>query len=128
AFSSFSTVTTSPTSSPTSTRSSSSSTKTNPTDIITTYPASCTTRPTQTIYASSGCAHSCDTGFCVIDAAATVSCGCPTVFISPTTVTMCATASPCRQCYTGWGTFIYTQPCMTSAKSSTPTGLPSASP
>ncbi|KAK4244588.1 hypothetical protein C7999DRAFT_17179, partial [Corynascus novoguineensis] len=82
-----------------------------PPETITTYPDSCTYRPTQTFYSSSGCAHTCETGFCIIDAPATVSCGCPTVFIETQTTTMCPTQAPCRQCYTGWGTFLYTELC-----------------
>ncbi|EAQ91564.1 predicted protein [Chaetomium globosum CBS 148.51] len=81
------------------------------TDTITSYPDSCTYRPTQTFYSSSGCAHTCATGFCVIDAPATISCGCPRVFIETQTVTVCPTQTPCQQCYTGWGTFLYTEPC-----------------
>ncbi|KAK4155751.1 hypothetical protein C8A00DRAFT_13238, partial [Chaetomidium leptoderma] len=96
------------------TSSSTTTTTTTDTDTITSYPNSCTYRPTQTFYSPSGCAHTCDTGFCVIDAPATISCGCPIVFIETQTVTMCPTKTPCQQCYTGWGTFLYTDSCATA--------------
>ncbi|KAK4238979.1 hypothetical protein C8A03DRAFT_14595, partial [Achaetomium macrosporum] len=82
---------------------------------ITSLPDSCTYRPTQTYYFSSGCAHTCATGFCIIDAPVTISCGCPTVVIETQTVTVCPTATPCQQCTTGWGTFLHTEPCSTSS-------------
>jgi hypothetical protein len=50
----------------------------------------------------------------VTTAPATISCGCPTVFIETQTVTVCASTTPCQQCYTGWGTFLYTEPCATA--------------
>ncbi|KAK0622640.1 hypothetical protein B0T14DRAFT_514190 [Immersiella caudata] len=81
------------------------------TTTTTTLPASCTTTPTQTFYSSSGCALSCSTGFCVTDAAVTIPCGCSKVAISPTTITVCPTKTPCYQCYTGWGTFFVTETC-----------------
>ncbi|KAL2258403.1 hypothetical protein VTK26DRAFT_8292 [Humicola hyalothermophila] len=84
-------------------------------ELVTSYPDSCTYRPTQTYYSSSGCALSCSTRFCIIDAPATISCGCPTVFIETQTVTVCPTATPCWQCTTGWGTFIYTETCTSTA-------------
>ncbi|KAK3295349.1 uncharacterized protein B0H64DRAFT_395076 [Chaetomium fimeti] len=83
-------------------------------DTVTSYPDSCTYRPTQTFYSSSGCSHTCATGFCIIDAPATISCGCPRVFIETQTVTVCPTHTPCQQCYTGWGTFLYTEACATA--------------
>ncbi|KAK4450952.1 hypothetical protein QBC34DRAFT_459338 [Podospora aff. communis PSN243] len=81
------------------------------TTTTTTLPASCTTTPTQTFYSSSGCSLSCSTGFCITDAAVTISCGCSRVAISPTTITVCPTKTPCYQCYTGWGTFFVTETC-----------------
>ncbi|KAK0717685.1 hypothetical protein B0T26DRAFT_302153 [Lasiosphaeria miniovina] len=77
--------------------------------------ASCTYKPTQTFYSSSGCPLTCGNEFCVIDAAVTIPCGCPRVDIQPTTVTVCPTQTPCYQCYTGWGTFLVTQTCPQTA-------------
>jgi hypothetical protein len=42
-------------------------TTTSTTESITSYPGSCTYRPTQTYYSSSGCAFSCSSDFCIID-------------------------------------------------------------
>ncbi|KAK0630926.1 hypothetical protein B0T17DRAFT_235117 [Bombardia bombarda] len=81
------------------------------TTITASMPESCIFRPTQTFYSSSGCALTCSSGFCVIDAPVTISCGCPSVEITPTTITTCPTKTPCYQCYTGWGTFKETQSC-----------------
>ncbi|KAK4160649.1 hypothetical protein QBC43DRAFT_219407 [Cladorrhinum sp. PSN259] len=90
------------------------STTTTTTKVTTTSLAkSCTFTGTQTIYSRSGCAVSCSTGFCIIDAGVTKSCGCPSVAIETVTTTVCPTSTPCYQCYTGWGTFVYTQPCTT---------------
>ncbi|KAL2123508.1 hypothetical protein VTJ04DRAFT_3963 [Mycothermus thermophilus] len=84
------------------------------------WPESCTFRPTQTYYSSSGCAITCDAGFCIRDEPATISCGCPTVFIETQYTTVCPTTSPCYQCHSAWGTFLYTEPCSTT----TPTAAP----
>ncbi|KAL1839397.1 hypothetical protein VTJ49DRAFT_1528 [Mycothermus thermophilus] len=104
---------------------SSSSSSSSWTGRVTKYPDSCTYRPTQTYYATSGCSSiSCDMGFCVTDAPATVSCGCPTVWIETQYTTVCPTTTPCQQCYTGWGTFIVTESCgatSTSAALAAPT-------
>ncbi|KAK3681593.1 hypothetical protein B0T22DRAFT_472516 [Podospora appendiculata] len=81
---------------------------------VSSLPDSCTFRPTQTFYSSSGCSLTCNTGFCVVDAPVTVSCGCSRAPVEPTTVTVCPTKTPCYQCYTGWGTFLYTQSCTSS--------------
>ncbi|KAK4464037.1 hypothetical protein QBC42DRAFT_140330, partial [Cladorrhinum samala] len=87
-------------------------TTTTTTEVTTTSLAkSCTFTGTQTFYSSSGCALSCSTGFCVIDAAVTKSCNCPRVAIETVTTTVCATRAPCYQCYTGWGTFVVTETC-----------------
>ncbi|KAK4108122.1 hypothetical protein N656DRAFT_848963 [Canariomyces notabilis] len=113
------TVTVTPSSTSTGTSTTSDST-------ITSYPDSCTYRPTQTYYASSGCAFSCSSQFCIIDAPATISCGCPTVFIETQTVTVCPTKSPCWNCHTGWGTFLVTETCTstaTTAAVAVPTGV-----
>ncbi|KAK3368757.1 hypothetical protein B0H63DRAFT_515285 [Podospora didyma] len=84
---------------------------TTPTPTITSLDASCTTTPTQTFYSTSGCALTCSTGFCVIDAAVTVPCGCSSLEIRTATITICPTRTPCYQCYTGWGTFRETATC-----------------
>ncbi|KAK4667903.1 uncharacterized protein QC764_0110940 [Podospora pseudoanserina] len=92
-----------------------------PTTMETTsLPDSCTFTGTQTFYSSSGCDLTCSTGFCIIDAAATRSCGCSRVEIETVTTTVCPTRTPCYQCYTGWGTFFYDLPCPTSVP--VPTG------
>ncbi|KAK3946227.1 hypothetical protein QBC46DRAFT_402596 [Diplogelasinospora grovesii] len=88
-------------------------------------PESCTTRPTQTFYSTSGCDIACtDTAWCIMDCkppdpltrpytqlmvnndmkdAVTLSCGCTSVAVRPTTTTICPTKSNCQQCTTGWG-------------------------
>ncbi|KAK0711943.1 hypothetical protein B0H67DRAFT_472276, partial [Lasiosphaeris hirsuta] len=78
-------------------------------------PDSCTTKVTQTFYSTSGCELACSSGFCVIDAAVTVPCGCSRVAIQTTTITACPTKTPCYQCYTGWGTFFETASCEATA-------------
>ncbi|KAM7206141.1 hypothetical protein V8F20_002923, partial [Naviculisporaceae sp. PSN 640] len=79
-------------------------------------PASCTFTGTQTYYSVGGCnGMTCETGFCILDAAATKSCGCDKLVIVTKTTTICPTRTPCYQCTTGWGTFIYTQSCTSTA-------------
>ncbi|KAK3948481.1 hypothetical protein QBC32DRAFT_58272 [Pseudoneurospora amorphoporcata] len=83
---------------------------------ITTIAPSCTFTGTQTKWATSGCDIPCNTSaFCIYDAAVTKSCGCSSVPIRVTTVTLCPTGTPCMQCTTAWGTFTYTQPCTATA-------------
>ncbi|KAK0639924.1 hypothetical protein B0T16DRAFT_432486 [Cercophora newfieldiana] len=91
------------------------------TPTTTSLPASCTTVPTQTFYSTSGCALKCATGFCVRDDAVTIPCGCTSVAIHPTTITVCPTTTPCYQCYTGWGTFFVTQSCPSTGSAVAPT-------
>ncbi|KAK0741652.1 hypothetical protein B0T21DRAFT_282824, partial [Apiosordaria backusii] len=38
-----------------------------------------------------------------------IPCGCTRASVVPTTTTICATASPCVQCKTGWGIYVTTQ-------------------
>ncbi|EGZ71272.1 hypothetical protein NEUTE2DRAFT_166343 [Neurospora tetrasperma FGSC 2509] len=91
------------------------------TSTITTTPPptiapSCTFTGTQTQWATSGCDLPCDTSiFCIWDAAVTQSCGCSSVPVVTTTVTLCPTRTPCQQCTTGWGIFTYTQSCEATA-------------
>ncbi|KAG7294247.1 hypothetical protein NEMBOFW57_004317 [Staphylotrichum longicolle] len=67
-------------------------------------PASCTYRPTATWYATTGCAIACPTQpLCIADAFVVLPCGCSRAAVSPTTVTICPTRSPCYQCSTGYG-------------------------
>ncbi|KAL1871564.1 hypothetical protein VTK73DRAFT_2028 [Phialemonium thermophilum] len=80
-------------------------------------PDSCTFRPTQTIWATSGCAITCNHEFCIYDAFVTLPCGCPSVRVQPTTTTLCPTQTGCIQCTTGWGIATVTETC----PSSTPT-------
>ncbi|KAK4215765.1 hypothetical protein QBC37DRAFT_117193 [Rhypophila decipiens] len=84
--------------------------------------ASCTFTGTQTFYSSGGCnGLACETaGFCIIDAAATKSCGCDSLVIVTKTTTICPTKTPCYQCTTGWGTFIETQSCTSTTISPHP--------
>ncbi|KAL0472829.1 hypothetical protein QR685DRAFT_568989 [Neurospora intermedia] len=71
---------------------------------------------TQTQWATSGCDLPCNTSiFCIWDAALTQSCGCSSVPVVTTTVTLCPTSTPCQQCTTGWGIFTYTQSCEATA-------------
>ncbi|KAK4187507.1 hypothetical protein QBC35DRAFT_356484, partial [Podospora australis] len=88
-----------------------------PTTITTeraTLDKSCTFTGTQTWYSTSGCDLTCSKGFCIMDAAVTRSCGCPSIEITTTTITICPTRTPCYQCTTGWGTFSVYLPCPTS--------------
>ncbi|KAH8771002.1 hypothetical protein F5883DRAFT_713543 [Diaporthe sp. PMI_573] len=74
-------------------------------EIPTRLPAYCTFRPTATVTADTGCPTSCtNSGLCFADAAVTLECGCPSMAVSPTTTTVCPTATgSCRNCQTGWG-------------------------
>ncbi|AEO71609.1 uncharacterized protein THITE_2021175, partial [Thermothielavioides terrestris NRRL 8126] len=91
-------------STPTATPSTSTSTSTSTHAGPETLPASCTYRPTATWYATSGCAIPCATSpFCIADDYVVLPCGCSRAAVSPTTVTICPTRSPCYQCTTGWG-------------------------
>ncbi|KAK3937537.1 hypothetical protein QBC46DRAFT_392471 [Diplogelasinospora grovesii] len=86
-------------------------------------PASCTYKPTQTVYSRSGCATPCATNqFCIVDAAVTVPCGCPSVSIQPSTTTICASATGCIECTTGWGFFTVSESGCTTATAKTRTG------
>ncbi|KAL2270543.1 hypothetical protein VTJ83DRAFT_2727 [Remersonia thermophila] len=96
---------------PTLSPSSSSSSSSSSTSSVTTLPASCTFRPTQTIYPASGCSITCRRDFCISDALVTVSCGCPSLVIKTQTTTVCATQSPCWQCSVAWGNFRITPSC-----------------
>ncbi|KAK0666523.1 hypothetical protein QBC41DRAFT_348701 [Cercophora samala] len=89
----------------------------------TSLPKSCTFTGTQTFYSSSGCGLTCSSGFCVIDAAVTKSCGCSRIEIETVTTTVCPTRTPCYQCYTGWGTFFDYLPCPTSVPVPTSYGV-----
>ncbi|KAK4119978.1 hypothetical protein N657DRAFT_649551 [Parathielavia appendiculata] len=67
-------------------------------------PASCTYRPTATWFATTGCDIPCPTSpLCIADHFVVLPCGCSSAAVSPTTVTICPTRSPCYQCSTGWG-------------------------
>ncbi|KAK4101338.1 hypothetical protein N658DRAFT_496214 [Parathielavia hyrcaniae] len=67
-------------------------------------PASCTYRPTATHFATSGCDIPCPTEpLCIADMIVVLPCGCDSAVVSPTTVTVCPTQSPCFRCSTGWG-------------------------
>ncbi|KHE86537.1 hypothetical protein GE21DRAFT_1203872 [Neurospora crassa] len=77
---------------------------------------SCTFTGTQTQWATSGCDLPCNTSiFCIWDAAVTQPCGCSSVPVVTTTVTLCPTRTPCQQCTTGWGIFTYTRSCEATA-------------
>ncbi|KAK3315239.1 hypothetical protein B0H66DRAFT_337560 [Apodospora peruviana] len=76
-----------------------------PTSTPTTLMAdSCTTRPTQTYYSTSGCAIDCPATInCTADEGLIIPCGCTSVAVRPVTTTICASRTPCLQCTTGWG-------------------------
>ncbi|KAK0706644.1 hypothetical protein B0T26DRAFT_628451, partial [Lasiosphaeria miniovina] len=83
---------------------------------VTVLPSSCTTRPTQTYYSSSGCDINCPNQInCYADFAVTVPCGCKSVAVRPLTTTICATRSPCFQCHTGWGIATLFESCSATA-------------
>ncbi|KAB5535356.1 hypothetical protein GE09DRAFT_358823 [Coniochaeta sp. 2T2.1] len=88
-------------------------TKTPHTTSPTTLPASCTYKPTQTDWATTGCEIPCHpTGYCFADYALTLRCGCTRMQVQPTTTTICPTQTSCVQCATGWGIAIITEsPC-----------------
>ncbi|KAK3901365.1 hypothetical protein C8A05DRAFT_16445 [Staphylotrichum tortipilum] len=85
-------------------------------------PASCTYRPTATWYATTGCDIACPTQpLCIADSFVVLPCGCTRAAVSPTTITICPTRSPCYQCSTGWGIGTITD--SKCPPSSTPTAL-----
>lgn len=53
----------------------------------------------------------------------TLDCGCTSMAVQPTTVTVCPTATVCRQCQTGWGIVTVTP---TTCPAQTPVPLPTA--
>ncbi|KAG6368550.1 hypothetical protein INS49_002763 [Diaporthe citri] len=95
-----------------------------PTTIIEIPTRDCTFRPTATVTATTGCPTTCTpTGLCFSDAAVTLECGCTSMAVQPTTVTVCPTATVCRQCQTGWGIVTVTP---TTCPAETPAPLPTA--
>ena len=106
----------------------------------------CTTTETQVWYSTAGCPVNCPTGLdCFADgksvyrilaqtllvdqlanylvtlllAAVMLLCGCDRMQVKTMTTTVCATASPCIQCATGWGIVTISQKCSNSV--ATPT-------
>lgn len=57
----------------------------------------------------------------VLLAAVTLGCGCTSMAVQPTTVTVCPTATVCTQCRTGWGIVTVTP---TTCPAETPAPLP----